>query len=258
MTTQSTNKAGKDGKSETKRLSFRDRTGKKRYIRLGNVSKAMARRVKTYVEKLVSAHVRNVSPDEDAVRWLESLSDDFHARIAKTGLIAARRKVGTLGEMIPKVIKEKSVSSKKPVKPATLEIWGQSQKSLYRYFGQDKSVDKITSADAIEFCKWLAREGSLKKSSPLKQSTVAKRIQHVYSFFRIMKDSGDIPSNPFKGLTEKAIVDDRRNRYIEEETILKVMEYAPDAEWRLMIALWRFAGLRAASEGKGSSRGIVA
>jgi integrase len=26
------------------------------------------------------------------------------------------------------------------------------------------------------------------------------------------------------------------------------MEYAPDAEWRLMIALWRFAGLRAASE----------
>jgi len=38
------------------------------------------------------------------------------------------------------------------------------------------------------------------------------------------------------------------NLYIEADTILKIMKHAPDAEWRLIIALWRFAGLRAFSE----------
>ena len=42
--------------------------------------------------------------------------------------------------------------------------------------------------------------------------------------------------------------DDDRNDYIEEDFIRKVMTFAPDAEWQLIIALWRFAGLRGSSE----------
>jgi hypothetical protein len=34
-----------------------------------------------------------------------------------------------------------------------------------------------------------------------------------------------IPSNPFKGLVQKVVTDDRRNQYIDEETILKVTVY---------------------------------
>ena len=73
-------------------------------------------------------------------------------------------------------------------------------------------------------------------------------MQHVLSFFGEMVKSGVIPCNPFIGVAKKATIDERRNLYIEADTILKIMEYAPDAEWRLIIALWRFAGLRAFSE----------
>ena len=73
-------------------------------------------------------------------------------------------------------------------------------------------------------------------------------MQHIVSFFTEMVENGVIPCNPFKGIAKKATVDERRNLYIEADTILKIMEYAPDAEWRLIIALWRFAGLRAVSE----------
>ena len=39
-----------------------------------------------------------------------------------------------------------------------------------------------------------------------------------------------------------------KNEYVEEGFIYKVMEHATDAEWRLIIALWRFGGLRGSSE----------
>ena len=164
--------------------------------------------------------------------------------MAKTGLVPERKKVGTLGEVIPKVIIEKSVGSK----PATVEIFQQAERCLYVHFGKDRKVDSITEADAKVFKEWLKKFGSLKKSSALKPATVSKRLQHVSSFFHNLKEKGDIPSNPFKKFAKKAPVDETRNLYIAEETILKVMEYAPDAEWRLIIALWRFAGLRAVSE----------
>jgi len=231
-------------KNETKRLAFLDVRGKRHYVRLGKISMKMAETVKTYVEKLVAAQAMRLAPDADTTRWATSLPDGIYAKLAKTGLLAERKKVGTLGEMIPLVIKEKSVDSKS----ATVEIFRQAEKCLYEYFDINQSVDSITETDAREFKKWLATKGSLKTSSPLKPTTVAKRMQHVSSFFHKMKEDGDIPRNPFRKLAKKATVDKTRNRYIDEKTILTVMEYAPDAEWRLIIALWRFAGLRAVSE----------
>ena len=234
----------KDMKNGTKRVVFIDKNGKRHFIRLGKISMKMAGTIKIHVENLVASQRKSVSLAPETADWVDSLPDEFHEKLAMTGLIPGRRKIGTLCEMIPKVIKEKSVD----VKPATLEIFGQSERSLYRYFGEDKRVDQITPTEAKEFSLWLAKKGSLKMGGVLKPTTVAKRMQHVFSFFHELTEKGIISRNPFKGLAKKAPVDDKRNCYVDEETILKVMEYAPDAEWRLIIALWRFAGLRAASE----------
>jgi len=214
------------------------------YIRLGKIDMKAASTIKTYVEKLVAAQVMNVAPDAETAQWVANLPDESHVKLAKTGLIAERRKVGTLGEVIPAIIKDQSIDAKQ----ATVEVWKQAEAGLYRYFGKDRRIDTITEGEAKEFSIWLAKHGSLKKSGPLKMTTVAKRMQHTIAFFHIMVKKGDISSNPFSGLAKKAEIDETRNQYIDEETILKIMEYAPDAEWRLIIALWRFAGLRAVSE----------
>ena len=42
--------------------------------------------------------------------------------------------------------------------------------------------------------------------------------------------------------------DTKRKKYIKEEYIERVLEYAPGPEWRLLIALWRYGGLRRTSE----------
>ena len=146
--------------------------------------------------------------------------------------------------MLPNIIKEKAVGNSQ----ATVDIYGQAEKSLYKYFGKDRLVNKITPTDAKAYGVWLAKSGKLEKSGGLAPKTVSKRMQHAFSFFDKMVEKEIISRNPFKGLVQKVAVDDRRNQYISEETVLQVMEYAPDAEWRLIIALWRFAGLRAVSE----------
>ena len=227
-----------------KRIVYYNAKKKQECIRLGRVPMRTAHTIKIHVENLLAARASNVSVVSETSDWLREIADDLYDKLVQRGLVAPRKIIGTLGEVIPKIIKEQSIG----IKPSTRSVYGQAEKSLYRFFGQERRIDTITSADAKEFKLWLAKNGNLKTPGGLVQGTVAKRIQQVYSYFKAMKESGDIPSNPFKGLTERAEVDETRNLYIEEKTILKIMDYAPDAEWRLIIALWRFAGLRAFSE----------
>ena len=63
-----------------------------------------------------------------------------------------------------------------------------------------------------------------------------------------MLEENLIESNPFKKVKQQADYGKERKVYIPAEDIYRVMEYAPDAEWRLIIALWRFGGLRSKSE----------
>ena len=234
----------KDKTNGTKRIFYYDADGNQKSMRLGKITMKTAETIKVHVENLLSAQAMGVSVGSETARWLTEIPDQLHRKFSDKKFVPPRRVVGTLGEVIPKIIKERSVD----VATATAEIWGQSRESLYRYFCEDKQIDKITEDEAKEFCRWLAKHGSLKQSGALKPSNVSKRMEHVIAFFHILVDKGDIPRNPFVGLAKKVDTDDARNKYIDEETILKIMEYAPDAEWRLMIALWRFAGLRAASE----------
>ena len=68
-------------------------------------------------------------PDKDAQWWVESLSDNFHARLAKTGLVPERKKAGTLDELVPAFIKSRAAT----VSKQTVEVWHQSELSLYRF-----------------------------------------------------------------------------------------------------------------------------
>jgi len=132
----------------------------------------MAETIKCYIEKLLSAQAMGVSVDSETARWLAEIPDQLHQKLVQKGFVPPRKIVGTLGEVIPAIITDKSIGAK----PATIEIWGQSEESLYRYFGKDRQVDKITETEAKEFCIWLTKEGSLKESGPLKQTTVYKRM----------------------------------------------------------------------------------
>jgi len=57
---------------------------------------------------------------------------------------------------------------------------------------------------------------------------------------------GFIPiARTVKGATEQ---NDNRWRFVDRETIVKVLDACPDVEWRLIVALARFGGVRTPSE----------
>ena len=67
-------------------------------------------------------------------------------------------------------------------------------------------------------------------------------------FFRSAERSGLVKSNPFAGIKGPSEVNESRKRFVSRETIAEVLALCPDAEWRLIVVLSRYGGLRCPSE----------
>ena len=82
----------------------------------------------------------------------------------------------------------------------------------------------------------------------LARATISKYLGIARMFFNEMLKDKLIRSNPFDGVSVTAVVDESRNVYVPRASVYAAMAAAPDADWRLIIALSRFGGLRNPSE----------
>ena len=233
-----------DKKTGQKRYFYYDKNEQKCSIWLGKVSNEISDSFRCYADRIVNAYLMNVAFDAETSRWLATLSDKYYEKLVVKGFVPPRRKVATLAEIIPLLIKSRA----KTVSTQTIEIWEQAERSLYTYFGEDKRVDAITRIDAESFRSWLVSDGRLDGKGGLKPTTVWKRLQHVIAFFEAMVKGDEIAKNPFEGLTMSPVVDEDRNHYVDEKFVHQIIEVLPDAEWKLIAALWRFAGFRGSTE----------
>jgi len=219
----------------TKRIFFHTPAGKRKAIRLGKVSVKTAETIKTRVERLTTAAITNDPIDNETARWVAGLEDSFAKKLSGAGLIPERNRV-TLSGFISDYTEKR-----RDVKPATKTVWQQGEQSLVEYFGADRPVTKITTAEAEDFKQWLIGKG-------LAKYTVRKRLQVAKMFFTAMVQRDMIPKNPFNGVQVAAVVDESRNVFVSSEDTKQVMQWCPDAEWRAIVALCRYGGLRCPSE----------
>jgi len=82
----------------------------------------------------------------------------------------------------------------------------------------------------------------------LSPATVAKRVSVAKQLFRCAVRWGWLQRSPFDGLKTGSQANPARARYVPRETIQDVLEHCPSLEWRLVVALARYAGLRCPSE----------
>jgi integrase len=176
--------------------------------------------------------------DPDVVTWLNGLSTDFYGKLVTAGLVPARQAkcVAALGPFI-----ERYIDGRHDVKPRTKLVLRQAQQSLVGYFGEDRPLDTISEGDAELWWQSMVQDG-------LAEATRRKRAQHAKQIFRFAGKQGLVSSNPFRDLKSSAVANDKRLHYVSLEDIEKVISVSPDAEWRLLWALCRFAGLRCPSE----------
>ena len=118
-----------------------------------------------------------------------------------------------------------------------------------------RPIESIAPAEASDFERWLrcgnARENRYadsQKDCGLAANTVRKRISNSKQFFQDAVARALLTGNPFGGLKGTVGSNRQRDFFLTREDTAKVLAACPDSQWRLIVVLCRYAGLRCPSE----------
>jgi len=224
-----------------KRILFKSANGKRRAVRLGKLSVKAAQSILARVEALEAAGLSGTPWDTETAAWVGTRDEVLYGKLAVVGLVPTREPVSetesdTLGNFLCQYIE-----SRTDVKSGTVVNYRQVQRNLLQFFGDEKRLADITPGDADEFRLALALR--------LSENTVRRHCGRSKQFFRAAVRKRLIVENPFgdmKGCAVKANAS--RFYFVTREEAQAVPDACPDAQWRLLFALARFAGLRTPSE----------
>lgn len=220
-------------------------------VPLGPMDKQSANELRGYIQQLAVCRRSNGTISGKTAAWLSGVDEAFYAVLVDRGLCDPREqpepdptsKVPTLGAFLRRYVKERS-----DTKPATRIVYGHTRRCLIGYFGADRPLDSITTAEAGDWRRWLARP-TKEKGQGLADNTVRRRCGIAKQFFRDAVDRELIDRNPFakiKGLTVRA--NRERDYFVSVDEATKVIKACPDNQWKLLFALSRYGGLRCPSE----------
>ena len=214
--------------------------GRRRVLRLGRVNAKTARSVLAKVENLITDKLTHRAHDAELSSWLASLDEKLLSRLRSVGLADG---VGvtqtTLGEFLGRVMATLAV------KPSTLTFYGHTARNLTAYFATTRPVVAIKPADADAWRRWLVdHEG-------LSAATVGRRVVAARTFWRRAVRWQLAADNPFDDVRGATQTNDSRKHFVPIEVIETIIDASPDVEWKLLVALARFGGLRTPSESLG-------
>lgn len=211
--------------------------GRRKSVRLGKAPMKAAEEVRRRVEYLLAAKVSGTAPDADTMKWLASVGDELHARLAAAGLVAARDG-GAKDRLGPFV--DAYIARRSDVKPNTRIHYRGARRRLLAFFGPDKPLAAVTPADADDYLRHLKAKYA--------GGTAGRSFRVAQQFFRAAVRARLIPENPFAGIKAPGQVNPAKQFFVTREAAGKVIEACPDHEWRLLFALSRYGGLRCPSE----------
>lgn len=222
-------------KTGTRAVRFYALDGSRRTLSLGKCSKRDAERVAIFIERILEKRRLGQPLDGETTRWVASLPDVLRDRLSQAGLIEARQ-TETLGRFLASWM-----ASRAQYKVTSRDAWSRSVNDLLRFFGEETPLQRVDHAAAERFRQHLVERG-------LRDTTIHKRLQHVRLFFKAAMQQGRLDSNPFQYVTHRAGRQDERRVYVSSEDTERVIRRCPNATWRLLVVLARYAGLRTPSE----------
>jgi len=159
----------------------------------------------------------------------------YQPKLAAAGLITERSSA-VLGLFLADYIR-----GGHDIKPLTLEHLHRIKTDLVEHFGGEKPLRDITPGDADEFRLFLI-------GKRLAENTLRRRCGRAKQFFTVAVRRQLIPINPFTDLKSAIWANPSRFYFVSREETGKVIDACPDAQWRLLVALSRYGGLRCPSE----------
>ena len=219
-------------KRTTRVVSYIDK--RKVTFSLGGVSKKVAERFANNIDDYLYCRRANLRVSRETSLWLSGLDDSLYDCLVHAGVASPRDKAGTLDEFIADYIAKRTDVTERRRGKLTV-----SKNRLVEYFG-DVELDEITPGLADEYARWLLEE--------LAPATAQKECQIAAQFFRHALRRELIAKNPFDGVSVGRATNEDRQEFVSRERVSKVIETCPDWQWRTIVALARYGGLRCPSE----------
>ena len=204
-------------------------------------SKALADNAAKHLEHLLDSSKHGVPAPASSVAWVNSQKGRIRSSLLNWGFAQQDNpKLATdqgrlLGPFLTSYIDERT-----DFKGTTRINYLQTRRLLVEHFGEKKSLTSITQADADRFQRWMIKKG-------MAEATVSKHSKRAKTMFAYAVKDRLLAESPFesiKGGDESS----KSKHYVSVAVSRKVLAACPDAEWRLIFSLCRFAGLRCPSE----------
>jgi len=222
-----------------KRILFVAGDGSRKTVRLRKCSMRDAQDIERHIDALNVAAIQGQSVKRTTAEWLISIGDTLHKRIANTGLCPHREQreadAPTVAEFVARYI-----HGRHGLKPFTLANMRQAEKKLAAFMG-DRDITTITGGDADEFRESLVASG-------LAENTIRRLCGRARQFFRAACRHKIIDANPFEGMACTLTSPEAKKIFVPAKKIEQVLAVIPCPQWRLMVALARYGGLRCPSE----------
>lgn len=219
----------------TKRIMV-GRGRNRRAIRLGSVTVKAAEGFLGWVERLEAARTTGTPIDAQTLGWLADLPDETYAKLARVGLVEEREaaEAWTLGELLEAFLAEADV------KPATRVRMTQACDALREHFGADADPEAITEGQAEAWRAIIRKRYA--------QATTSRTVLYARQAFRWAERRGIVSANPFADVKAGAQTNAARAVFVDRASTARVLDACPDTEWRALVTLSRFGGLRVPSE----------
>jgi len=229
-----------DKKTGRRTIQFKAADGSRKSIRLGKCDQKTAQANRTQIEHLVTARANGTAIPSQTTEWLKTIDKDLRERIAATGLID-KRKSAILGKYV-----EQYIQRRVDAKPGTVKKWQATENQLNSFFDKGRDLRTITSGDADAFRLHLM--ASKTKRGIMQTNTISKHIRVARLFFNAALRDELVVKNPFSGVDSGDRRNSTREYFVTRKEADACIEAAPDLQWRLIIALARYGGLRTPSE----------
>ncbi len=249
----------KDGK--TWRIRFVDGCGKRLGIRLPGFRKSEAEVVLSRVKELIVARISNQALQTVTATWLAGIETRLRTRLEATGLVnppeatpddemesEPPKAALTLTEFLRGFIERRKTKDGLTASQATINKWEGTAKLLLSCLESNRPLDSLALEDARNFRQWMEkRKIPITKRNPtgrMKENSIRQRMANCKTFFAYAVAEEMIAGNPFRNQYSTTLETEEGKVRIPADVIESVIDAAPSAQWRLLIALWRFAGLR--------------
>jgi integrase len=225
------------GKTPGYSIEWRDRNGQRRSSYLGGsrYTQKTAEEFKMIVEKIRFYQWNNSEiTDKKTATWLQTAPPELLSKLEKADLI-----------IVPKPqdlqwLWDTFISYRTDVKSSTMKLYLACRRLFFQTFLPTELVETITTEKLLNWKAILLTRYAA--------GGVATQLTIVNAMFNWAVRMEFLSKNPMFGIPFGSRVNQNTRRHITVGEYMKLLEACPSLEWRVIIALARFGGLRCPSE----------